>query len=302
MSTGYYVYRYIHNETVVYVGRTISMQQRVKQHKTDSQSDKFLSYCKDHHMAYEDFKIDYISLKSAAEERIVELFLINLYKPELNDAEKYDGGIELISFNSFDSFVEYKAEDEEKKKCKKKDTPEVDVCRFNLPEENPLLKDYAQTIAEYYTPIEVKSSVGARKYADLQDRWFVLSQLYKFVSNGGSDVLILNGIHDFCHIFLGNKRTKFHTHIIRYIEYDPELDQSEIHLLYGEKTKRLLFIIRLHVNALQLALENSNVQSKFLKYINPLYDCNEELKISEMETNQVLTEEELREFCGEGDT
>ena len=87
MEPGHFVYRYLHDDDVVYVGRTINMDNRVSQHRTDSH---FNAYLKENNLGYDDLQIEYISLENSTEEDITEKFLINKYKPILNTKDKHE--------------------------------------------------------------------------------------------------------------------------------------------------------------------------------------------------------------------
>lgn len=83
----HYVYRYIHNGEIVYIGRCDGrpLWKRIDEHKNEL---KFRDYCGSVGMKYEDFNIEYIQLPNFVEEKIAETILINKHKPVLNSADK----------------------------------------------------------------------------------------------------------------------------------------------------------------------------------------------------------------------
>ena len=81
MST--YVYKYVHPDYPwLYVGKAdTSFEDRVYRH---SKEEKFIPFL-------DEAKIYYIELKNKAQSRMVELYLIDKYKPYLNQMDKYEG-------------------------------------------------------------------------------------------------------------------------------------------------------------------------------------------------------------------
>ena len=79
----FYVYRYIDLSTghIFYIGKTnCSLKARVEAHKKEEAFQKFL-----------DYKIEYTKLTNEVETDSVEKFLINYYKPVLNQKDKVEG-------------------------------------------------------------------------------------------------------------------------------------------------------------------------------------------------------------------
>lgn len=75
----FYVYRYknINNE-IIYVGQTVRLKERVKQHKSDSWNS-------------ETYLIEYIELPNQTQMNQYENYYINLYRPKYNISSVYDG-------------------------------------------------------------------------------------------------------------------------------------------------------------------------------------------------------------------
>lgn len=84
---GHYVYRYKHNDKIIYVGRTTRLSKRIQEH---SKEQNFCEYCKNSNINYDNLNIEYVELPNKAEEKIVELICINKYKPILNTDSKYE--------------------------------------------------------------------------------------------------------------------------------------------------------------------------------------------------------------------
>ena len=76
MSTGHYVYKYVHNGEIVYIGKTdVSVTNRVKEHRKE--------------ICFRDYAgstVFYIEVEDALEASVVERILIARYKPVLNTA------------------------------------------------------------------------------------------------------------------------------------------------------------------------------------------------------------------------
>lgn len=77
----YYVYKYVKNGQVIYVGQTIDIKSRIKSHEKEA---KFASYfpC----------EIFCCELASEAQMKGMEMLLIDLYQPELNTAYRSNSG------------------------------------------------------------------------------------------------------------------------------------------------------------------------------------------------------------------
>lgn len=88
MST--YVYKYVHPDYPwLYVGKAdTSFEDRVYRH---SKEEKFIPFL-------DEVKIYYIELENKAQSRMVELYLIDKYKPYLNVMDKYKG-VSLFQLN-----------------------------------------------------------------------------------------------------------------------------------------------------------------------------------------------------------
>lgn len=93
ITKGQYVYRFKDNkDKVIYVGRTNNIKRRMKEH------------FKSGHLPLKCYKevnsIEYIACKSEADRNILEIYLINTYKPKYNKKDVYDGNIKnkMISY------------------------------------------------------------------------------------------------------------------------------------------------------------------------------------------------------------
>ena len=115
MEKGHYVYKYIYNNSIVYIGRTIDMDRRVKDHKSELHFQKF---CKNNNIKYSDFNIEYITLSNSNEENIVERVLIDKYTPELNTTY-INSPLNNIQFNLNSEWKKYHPESKHKKENKK---------------------------------------------------------------------------------------------------------------------------------------------------------------------------------------
>lgn len=82
----YYVYRYIHPEYPwLYVGKTKNLKQRIKDHDTSNSDNIDRKY----ETLLKESSVYYIELENSAQMSMVELFLIDKYKPFLNKKDKY---------------------------------------------------------------------------------------------------------------------------------------------------------------------------------------------------------------------
>lgn len=97
----YCVYRYtlIENGEIIYIGKTdASLKQRITAHETE---EKFLPY-------NGFFTVDYIELANSVETDIVEKFLINQFKPILNEKDHVEGLTDMnITLPQWKSYAEY---------------------------------------------------------------------------------------------------------------------------------------------------------------------------------------------------
>jgi len=75
----FYIYKYIINNNIYYIGQTTDLTRRIKEHKREQ---KFLDY--------NNFKIFYFQCRNQKETDSYEYFLINKYHPILNVAFKYE--------------------------------------------------------------------------------------------------------------------------------------------------------------------------------------------------------------------
>lgn len=86
---GYFVYKYVYNEEIIYVGKTdSSLIGRIKNHANEEKFQK-----------YKNAEIYYIELSNSAETKAVEALLINKYKPRLNIVDKYDSISPFLKFD-----------------------------------------------------------------------------------------------------------------------------------------------------------------------------------------------------------
>ena len=79
----FYIYKYVEDENIVYIGKTKYLAQRIKEH---SKEDKFRN---------KDFSIYYFLCKNETEMNAYEYFLINKYLPALNVSCKNYNSIEI---------------------------------------------------------------------------------------------------------------------------------------------------------------------------------------------------------------
>lgn len=97
----YYVYRFLINENVVYVGKTIDIDKRMYTHFTKG------------HLPLECYEqidaIQYIECKNNTDMNIKELYFINKYKPIYNTVNKSENDEVMIrEFESIEWINEYK--------------------------------------------------------------------------------------------------------------------------------------------------------------------------------------------------
>lgn len=86
---GYYVYRYMHPDYPwLYIGKTKHLDRRIREHARSNGDNIDPKYRDIVNEAY----ILYIRLSNQTEMDILELYLIDKYKPKLNRASKYSGG------------------------------------------------------------------------------------------------------------------------------------------------------------------------------------------------------------------
>ena len=90
----YFIYRFISDGEIKYVGLTTALFSRMAQHFTRGHLDKEM---------YDNIeKIEYIEVESEAGMNLLEVYLINKWKPEWNTMRKYDGE---LSFDCIDNLI-----------------------------------------------------------------------------------------------------------------------------------------------------------------------------------------------------
>jgi len=104
LDKGHYVYRYIYNNEIIYIGRTIDIHRRISEHKNE---EKFQEFCIENDIEYKDLLVEYISLSNSTEESIVEKMLINHYKPLLNSSDNHKSISEYIHFSIDNKWEKY---------------------------------------------------------------------------------------------------------------------------------------------------------------------------------------------------
>ena len=80
------LYKYVYNDRIIYIGKSdANIMNRIKAHKTE---DKFLPYINS-------ISIFCADCKNPAHTTILETYLINKYKPELNKSMKYNDELNI---------------------------------------------------------------------------------------------------------------------------------------------------------------------------------------------------------------
>lgn len=122
MNKGHYVYRYIYNDEIIYIGRTIDMDRRIYSHKYEI---KFKNFCKDNNIDYCDLLIEYLVLQNSTEENVVEKMLINKNKPILNTADNHESISTFIDFSINTDWIKYENNSIKTTPIKKKNYPRL---------------------------------------------------------------------------------------------------------------------------------------------------------------------------------
>lgn len=81
----YFIYKYVENNEIVYIGQTIHLQERISQHSRES---NFINF---------NGKIFYFTCNNRTEMDAYEYFLINKYQPKYNI--QFKNKIEIIDFS-----------------------------------------------------------------------------------------------------------------------------------------------------------------------------------------------------------
>ena len=69
----YYIYKYVENDKIIYIGKTVNLRRRIQEH---SKEEKFKKHS--------DALVYYFKCASEADMTIYEIYYIYKYKPELN--------------------------------------------------------------------------------------------------------------------------------------------------------------------------------------------------------------------------
>lgn len=86
MKIGYYIYKYVYDGEVIYVGKTDSdLNARIRSHAAEFKFQKYIDKA----------NIFYYECKNAAHTALLEIYYINKYKPKLNVSMKYDDDLEI---------------------------------------------------------------------------------------------------------------------------------------------------------------------------------------------------------------
>lgn len=87
----YYVYRYIHNNEIIYIGKTNDLNRRDKEHKSDK-------------WYHDELKYEYIQVDNEFIAQLYEVYLINRDNPKENIASKNNYNVDDIKFNIEESW------------------------------------------------------------------------------------------------------------------------------------------------------------------------------------------------------
>jgi len=87
----YYIYKYVESDKIIYIGKTINLKQRIRQHSNEK---KF--------MEHPNASVYFFECSSEADMTIYEIYLIYKYKPELNVSynQRPDSFINEISLDA----------------------------------------------------------------------------------------------------------------------------------------------------------------------------------------------------------
>ncbi len=90
---GHYVYKYVLNDEIIYIGKNdTNLQTRIMSHET-SRVDKLYGFRK---KFGKDLTIYYAKVSNKLQSDLLESFLIDKYKPKFNEAKKYKGVFKLF--------------------------------------------------------------------------------------------------------------------------------------------------------------------------------------------------------------
>ena len=134
---------------MVYIGRTVSMDNRVAQHKTEQ---PFIDFCKSKKIKYEDFMIEYIVLANATEEDVVEKILINKIKPLINVKDKHDSISDVITININCDWIKYEYPDNKSNDLKGRHI----LCRLD---ETNLKNEIKEMINKYLAILTLETMI-----------------------------------------------------------------------------------------------------------------------------------------------
>ena len=102
---GFYVYKWVHNDNVIYVGQSRDIKKRIAAERSD---ERF--------KIYKNPSIYIVKCRNSNEMSILEKILIDQYQPILNSLDKYSDKIDLpintealewVDYENFDEYTEY---------------------------------------------------------------------------------------------------------------------------------------------------------------------------------------------------
>lgn len=152
----YFLYRFIKDNEIIYIGKTKDLYQRLKIHFSGNGH-------LNHECYYDTDRIEYARLKTNTEMDILEIYYINKYSPKYNDASNYKEknipiDIKDIEWKNFDKFNFIKA----KYDLMRKDMKDIDEAKKQLQalmEEVNCIKDKLEFVYKNINKIKGRSAI-----------------------------------------------------------------------------------------------------------------------------------------------
>ena len=117
---GNYIYKYVLNDEIIYIGKTKKLDSRIYQHSIE---EKFKPHLKES-------AIFYFECANSVEMDLIERAFINQYKPELNVVDKLEGFSGCITVKDLEWHKYEKQERQEKTEQKTKKRKETEFGRY----------------------------------------------------------------------------------------------------------------------------------------------------------------------------
>lgn len=245
----YYVYRYIHNDEIIYIGKTNDLNRRDKEHKSDK-------------WYHDKLKYEYIQVDNEFITQLYEVYLINRDNPKENIASKNNYDVSDIKFNIEETWkpviIKERSNKAKIKKCNEKNAKKSNkalVMERQMQEIDDkfmelISKHKKEIIKVYYDEYEFLTVIlKCSQFKELLGSKYMPSCVIGITFNQNSNIVVIQFNKD------ENLQEKYKE---KYNEIYELLDVNKLNLDmdYGKKL---------------LSIEMNNIEKKYMSYIDNKY-------------------------------